>query len=93
MPTSDDLRRVVVERDHGQDEREEPLEHRHGDEQPAAVEDVGEQPADEREEQQRAELGEQQHADERRRLGAGRRRARRAPRSASSCRCSTGTRR
>ena len=40
-----------------------------GDEQPAPVDDVGEQPADRREEQQRAELREEDEADERRRAG------------------------
>ena len=49
-------------------EREEPLDQRHRDEQPATVEGVGEHAAHEGEQQQRSELREEQHADERRRL-------------------------
>ena len=64
----------------------------HADEEPAPVDDVGEQAAERRQEQQRAELREEEQADvdadEPRELAA---RTRRARRSASTCRCSTRT--
>ena len=69
MPTSATRDGSSDGRDPRQPEGEQALQHRHGDEEPAAVEGVGQQAADEREQQQRTELREQQHADEGRRLG------------------------
>ena len=63
----------------------------HADEEPAPIDHVGEQSAEHRQEQQRAELREVQQADERRRAGELVARTRRARRSASTCRCSTRT--
>ena len=66
MADQRDAGRVVDGHDHGEAERQDALQHGDDDEEPAAVEDVGEQPADQREQHQRTELGEQQHAHERR---------------------------
>ena len=53
----------------GQDERQHELAQGDADEQALAVDGVGQGAADHREQQQRAELGEQDHPDERGRLG------------------------
>ena len=63
------LRRIARQRDAREPEREHELRELGADEEPAAVDDVGEQPAERREEQQRPELREEHEADEGRRAG------------------------
>ena len=57
------LRRVMGQREAGEDDGEHELLQLHPDEQAPAVDDVGEHPAEGAEEEERTELGEHQQAD------------------------------
>ena len=63
------MRRIVRQRDAGEPERQHELRELRADEEAAPVDDVGEQAAERRQEQQRPELREEHEADVRGRAG------------------------